>query len=59
MIYKIETYDNQVYIIESNNDIETMTQTLECTEWHIFFMLYGGRISIRYTDIRRITLLKK
>jgi|LakMenEpi03Aug12_release.lakeMendotaPanAssembly.Ray.scaffolds.fasta_scaffold3181559_1 hypothetical protein len=59
MIYKIETYDNQVYIIESNNDIETMTQTLECTEWHIFFMLEGGRISIRYTDIRRITLLKK
>lgn len=59
MIYKIETFDNQNYIIESTNDIESMTETLRCTEWHIFFMLDGGRISIRETDIRRITLLKK
>ncbi len=59
MIYQIETFDNQTYIIESTNDIETMTQTLECTEWHIFFMLEGGRISIRESDIKRITLLKQ
>lgn len=59
MIYKIETFDNQNYIIESTNDIESMTETLRCTEWHIFFMLEGGRISIRETDIRIITLLKK
>jgi hypothetical protein len=59
MIYKIETYDNQVYIIESVNGIEKTIENLQCTEWHIFNTIEGSRISIRERDIKRVTLLKK
>ena len=59
MIYKIETLDNQVYIIESVNGIEKIIENLQCTEWHIFNTIEGSHISVRETDIKRITLLKK